>query len=253
MNPFFIGIPGALIAFLLAYVFGVAPFVFISLILCSAWYFWNAWRTVKALQTPLLHRRLFGASLGAGMLAIVFFCGACAATSLMPHEEGRMDVDRFWKIIDDVHERAGDDNEARVALLKAELEALELEEIAAFQRHYDAQTGRTYRWDLWGAAYVINGGCSDDCFDYFRDWLISEGRSTFEAALVSPDSLANLPRTREAENELFGYAALKAYREKSGHEMEFDPVEIRGAPKGQEWREEDLPKLFPRLSEKYGG
>ena len=34
----------------------------------------------------------------------------------------------------------------------------------------------SYRWDLWGAAYLANGGCSDDGFDYFRGWLIGQGR-----------------------------------------------------------------------------
>jgi hypothetical protein len=30
--------------------------------------------------------------------------------------------------------------------------------------------------DQWGAAYLANGGCSDDGFDYFRGWLIGQGR-----------------------------------------------------------------------------
>jgi hypothetical protein len=29
---------------------------------------------------------------------------------------------------------------------------------------------RSYRNDLWAAGYLINGGCSDDGFDYFRGW-----------------------------------------------------------------------------------
>ncbi len=30
--------------------------------------------------------------------------------------------------------------------------------------------------DLWGAAWVLLGGASDDAFDYFRCWLIGQGR-----------------------------------------------------------------------------
>ena len=48
-----------------------------------------------------------------------------------------------------------------------------------------------YCWSLWGAAYVINGGCSDDPFVDFRASLISRGRQVFERALSDPDSLAD--------------------------------------------------------------
>ncbi|MFL6076856.1 MAG: DUF4240 domain-containing protein [Mycobacteriales bacterium] len=34
----------------------------------------------------------------------------------------------------------------------------------------------SYQGDLWGAAYLINGGASDDGFDYFRGWLIARTR-----------------------------------------------------------------------------
>jgi Protein of unknown function (DUF4240) len=38
----------------------------------------------------------------------------------------------------------------------------------------------------------MNGSASDDGFDYFRGWLISQGRKIFEAALENPDSLADV-------------------------------------------------------------
>jgi hypothetical protein len=44
--------------------------------------------------------------------------------------------------------------------------------------------------DQWGAAYLANGGCSDDGFDYFRGWLIGQGRKVYETVLADPDSLA---------------------------------------------------------------
>jgi Protein of unknown function (DUF4240) len=53
-----------------------------------------------------------------------------------------------------------------------------------------------YRLALWGAAYLINGGCSDDGFDYFRGWLLSQGHATWQAALADPDSLADHPQIR---------------------------------------------------------
>ena len=40
-------------------------------------------------------------------------------------------------------------------------------EIEAFDRLLYEKIDAAYRWSLWGAAYVINGGCSDDGFEYF--------------------------------------------------------------------------------------
>src|SRR5262249_3624297 len=102
-----------------------------------------------------------------------------------------MDIGRFWQIVDAARLRAGADTGARVEAVRAGLSGLPATELESFQRHYDEQIRRSYHWDLWGAAFVMNGGCSDDGFRYFRDWLVSEGRATFEAALENPESLAD--------------------------------------------------------------
>ena len=50
------------------------------------------------------------------------------------------------------------------------------DELIEFHRLFNRAMDDAYIWDLWGAAYLINGGCSDDGFAYFRSWLISRGR-----------------------------------------------------------------------------
>jgi hypothetical protein len=45
---------------------------------------------------------------------------------------------------------------------------------------------------------VINRRCSDDGFDYFRSWLMLQGRETFGRAVAAPDSLADLAAVRLA-------------------------------------------------------
>ena len=104
-----------------------------------------------------------------------------------------MDDDRFWAFIDAAREAAGDDVEERVGGLEQVLLNHHADEVQAFQDKYDELHQRANTWELWGAAFLINGGCSDDGFHYFRDWLISEGEAVFEAALADPDSLAELP------------------------------------------------------------
>ncbi|MCI0429839.1 MAG: DUF4240 domain-containing protein [Rhodospirillales bacterium] len=164
-----------------------------------------------------------------------------------------MDVDRFWQIVDASRARAGSDTDARVEALRTALSGLPATELESFQAHYDEQVRRSYRWDLWGAAFVMNGGCSDDGFRYFRDWLISEGRQTFERALANPESLADLDRVELAELESYGYVALELYGEKTSDELDRDFSTEGAEPAGRPWKEEEVDRLFPRLSAKYSG
>lgn len=162
-----------------------------------------------------------------------------------------MQLDQFWQFIETAKARAGDDTEARVDALRAVLSGLGAAELQSFQNHYDGLIAASYRWDLWAAAYIINGGCSDDGFRYFRDWLISEGRSVFEKALKDPDSLADLPHIDPAELESFGYVALDLHDEKKAGLMQRDLSGESGDPAGEAWSEEAVGELLPRLDAKY--
>ena len=163
-----------------------------------------------------------------------------------------MDVETFWRIIDDARHGAADDLDRRVEELRGGLSKLGADELQAFQNIYDEQIRRSYRWDLWGAAYLMNGGSSDDGFRYFRDWLISEGPTTFERAVASPDSLAQLPRVEIAELELFGYVALHLFADKGEGELNRDFSTELTVPAGEQWDEDQLPSFLPRLNAIYG-
>ncbi|SFF01514.1 Protein of unknown function [Actinacidiphila alni] len=123
-----------------------------------------------------------------------------------------MDSEDFWQLIGAARERAAagpaDGSastcvdgeavaEAAVALLAARPPA---EIVAAQQALWDAMAA-SYTNPLWAAAYTINGGCSDDGFDYFRGWLIAQGRDVFERVTADPDTLADLPAVRAAAAE----------------------------------------------------
>ncbi|HEX4611245.1 MAG TPA: DUF4240 domain-containing protein [Urbifossiella sp.] len=84
------------------------------------------------------------------------------------------------------------DPDAHAEALAGRLAKLPEGEILDFVHHWAAASARAYRRDLWAAAYLINAGCSDDGFQYFRWWLVLQGRETFDAALVDPDTLADI-------------------------------------------------------------
>jgi hypothetical protein len=83
-----------------------------------------------------------------------------------------MTHDQFWKIIADT---CGSDphisDEWDTKLTEA-LATLSADEIIEWNHIFDELAQRAYRTDLWAAAYLINGGASDDGFYYFRCWLI---------------------------------------------------------------------------------
>jgi Protein of unknown function (DUF4240) len=111
-----------------------------------------------------------------------------------------MDTAHFWQLIEDARTAAGDDEEiaSRVTALLATRPPAEI--VAAEQTFWDLMAG-SYRAPLWAAAYLINGGCSDDGFDYFRGWLISQGREVYERVVADPDTLADLPVVRAAATD----------------------------------------------------
>jgi hypothetical protein len=65
---------------------------------------------------------------------------------------------------------------------------LEPGELLEFQRHFNKMQTESYSWNLWGAAYLMNAGCSDDGFEYFRAWLLAQGRDAVEKAFEDPDT-----------------------------------------------------------------
>jgi hypothetical protein len=159
----------------------------------------------------------------------------------------------FWQLVEAAKTEAGRDPDQRPVALERLLASLSMAEIQAFQRLYDAQLIKAHQWSLWGAASVMNGGCSDDGFRYFRDWLVSEGQARFKTVLEDPDSLADVPKSDWFGLELFGYAALKAFEQQGGCELDrnFHDVEF-AEPEGREWESHELPTLYPRLTKVYG-
>src|SRR3954452_14924084 len=103
-----------------------------------------------------------------------------------------MDDARFWTILQEARPPGQAPQLDCFDALKACLRELPPEEILWFRQRFDEVVAAAYRVDLWGAAYLINGGCSDDGFHHFRCWLAGMGRKVYENALASPDSLADV-------------------------------------------------------------
>lgn len=108
-------------------------------------------------------------------------------------EKGLMSKDEFWEIIDNVRAKVSVQDGRSVAEgLYKELIRLPQKNILAFDCIWQDYKDEAVNTKLYAAACIINGGCSDDRFSDFRDWLIIQGKSTYQQAMVAPDSLAAL-------------------------------------------------------------
>ncbi|MBN1206874.1 MAG: DUF4240 domain-containing protein [Myxococcaceae bacterium] len=162
-----------------------------------------------------------------------------------------MTEQEFWRLIDTSREESGGDLEELVDALTQHLASLPPSEIVAFDKQLGALLDRAYDWGLWGAAFLINGGCSDDGFLYFRAWLVAQGRTVYEAALADPESLVDVAEPDAELEELLGVAE-SAYQEATGEELPVRESTEPDEPRGEEWEEDELQERFPRLSERFG-
>ncbi|MER7169469.1 DUF4240 domain-containing protein [Micromonospora sp. NPDC000207] len=169
-----------------------------------------------------------------------------------------MRTDDFWQLIDEAHAAAGGEAEAVAAGVLARLAARTPEEIVGYAHHQKRVLAASYRVDLWGAAYMINGGASDDGFEYFRGWLMTQGRSVFARAVGEPDSLAELPQVRAAalsgeefECESMLGAPWDAYLKATATDMPTDPDPVPVPDLNEFWDfddEEEARRRLPKLA-----
>jgi hypothetical protein len=158
----------------------------------------------------------------------------------------------FWDLIERKVERQS--NALDITALEDALRRQSPERIAAFGHHLDRLHQLSYRNRLWGAAYLINGGCSDDGFDYFRGWLIGMGRQVFNAALEDPDTLAEVAE-EDVECEDILSVAHRAYEEATGDGLAPGSQFESPVADLEEWDFDDDDEMrtrYPRLYARFG-
>ena len=169
-----------------------------------------------------------------------------------------MRTDDFWAVIDraTADRPASPDDVAKRAV--AELAIHDPAEIVAWDRHLGKVMVASGVQDLWAAAYLINGGCSDEGFDAFRGWLIAHGREAVARAVREPDSLAGMPAVRAAADggavfeaeEVLGIGA-RAYERATGGPMpesDAPPTRPEAADLWDFDNEDEMRRQLPRLS-----
>lgn len=164
-----------------------------------------------------------------------------------------MESEKFWKIIEITKSESSGDYEKQQSLLERELSKLTAKEVLEFDNKFRTLRGEIYTWDFWAAAYIINGGCSDDCFADFRGWLIGQGKSIFESAFQNIETLSELKETNDGDWEGLSYIPTDIYEKKTGNDMP-NGIKENFEITGEEWVEDEneLKNRFPKLYAKFG-
>jgi Protein of unknown function (DUF4240) len=164
-----------------------------------------------------------------------------------------MDEATFWRIVEEAKTETTPALSNQPEFLQKKLEGLPPAEIVEFDRIFTRLRHNAYRWDLWAAAYIIEGGCSDDGFMDFRAGLIGLGREVYYAALNDPKSLVRQPtRGVDFSQEELAYAARQAYEAVTGTEMPDDDLAHPKEPVGERWDQATVEEKYPELAAKFG-
>ncbi|MER7833740.1 DUF4240 domain-containing protein [Streptomyces sp. NPDC095602] len=172
-----------------------------------------------------------------------------------------MDETEFWELVDSTREAAERDPDDHAELLVERLVQLDPDPVLDFARHFEARYNRADTWDLRAAAAILLGTTADEVFDYFRCWLIGQGREVFEGAVHDPEVLAELLEdfdpSVDGDGEEIGFVADEAYEALTGVEtpdlgLATPPPEPRGTPLDLD-DDEALAERLPRLWDRFGG
>ncbi len=126
-----------------------------------------------------------------------------------------MNKKQFWATIDRARKAVGGWH-GMYEPLQAELSGLDVTDIMTWYLIFEKYRELAYKQKLWAAAAAMMNGCSDDSFDYFRGWLIAQGKDVYLAALRDPDSLADVEAVKRFAQEVKeskGMTPLKGYYE----------------------------------------
>ncbi|NII28236.1 DUF4240 domain-containing protein [Pseudoflavitalea sp. X16] len=155
---------------------------------------------------------------------------------------------KFWEIIHETKKSSNRRYQIQCQLLTEHLNNLSGEEIIQFDRTFSFLMAKSYSYKLWEPAYALNGGCSDDCFEYFRSWLIGQGKNTFYWTTKYPRVLFLVGVKELIENyEGIAYCAYEAYQYKTGQDLP-ERQDIQYSDGGEVFKEGEAFLRYPELA-----
>ena len=203
-----------------------------------------------------------------GCRSVEFWCTSLPAITPILQFTNLQEVDKkeFWQLIEFTKEVSkGDQTRQEQALINslAQHDPQQIVEFECILREYLIEADD---FNIMAAQKILNGYVTDDSYLYFRCWLVGQGETVFTNALRNPDTLVTAVQAPYQDFEELLYVATMAYEKRTGTKEEDDEdtfprgiAYARGldydsgsATKGEDWTENQLPKLLPKLWKKFG-
>jgi hypothetical protein len=162
-----------------------------------------------------------------------------------------LDPARFWGLVSEARKYGPG---LMAGGLRALLARSSPEVAAGFACAWEDLLTALYAWPVWDVAYVLEEGCSDDAFEYFRAWVVTLGRDAVEQCLADPVAWAMaLPlgslveEGAEDDAERTSYAPFEAYERLTGERLARRWPSRGGEPGGQRVPEDQIMGYYEEL------
>lgn len=179
----------------------------------------------------------------------------------------KMPESEFWQMIAKTKRKAKGDEAWQARELIFLLRDRTPVEIMGFEKTLWIMSNRCATSDLWAAAYIIFGGCSNDAFVDFQYWLVGQGKKAMNDAIKNPETLIpHIQNKMQFVNytniqiDSIGEVAALAYEFQTGKDdfykvIDYDNVrhEVDATPLIPDWEDDTglLRDMFPRLFEEF--
>lgn len=164
-----------------------------------------------------------------------------------------MKESEFWRIIDRSREGVSWlDERSQSENLRTLLQPLSSEQLIAFSTLFQMVRGELYRWDVWEVGIIIHQGMSDSGFEYFREWIVSQGRSFYSQVQADPKVIFGIaqPGEKLLYEELF-MVVDEIFEKRTAESLPVFP-DGTNEPAGLYHDETELEELYPVAAQKFG-
>ncbi len=133
---------------------------------------------------------------------------------------------QFWDLIQKSLVESNGDREKQIEILELLLAKLPEHEIIEYTDYFGEMQDLCYSELFWEVATELIGFVSDDGFQDFQCWLISQGKQFFMETVNSPKSLLKLKKRTgnkldvSFEFEAFYYAPIQAFEKSTGKDWD---------------------------------
>ncbi len=165
------------------------------------------------------------------------------------YDNRKIDESLFWQLIEDCRTNSQDKYEF-IERLSSKLGEFKPKEIMNFEKIFSTMYEKLNISELWALAYIIRKGCGDDEFDYFKAWVISKGKETYNTIFeMQIEKLVDIFDEDPQLEELL-YLSENVYELRTGEYM--PPVKVKKNDLQRlNWTAETLVKDFPEICRKF--